>query len=661
MEEKYPDLSDPKDIQLRKDYSGISDEDESLLKEAKPPVEKNMERLVEGFWSHLIRFEETKRILKEEQKAENFRKAVPQYILQLFSGDYGPSYVRKRIKTGMVHFKLGLAPRWYLGALNILHNLLQDVLKQYYSQDEGRLIKTLGAVEKMLIFDYQYMAEVYELEYEAYLLERTQQLALAKKFTEGIIRSMRNSLLVTDMKWNIRDVNPQLESLLGYKREELLGKPVSILIPKEEALFREDNLKKLLNGEGFIPDYNAEFLTKKKETIPVLFTGSVLKDDNGQPIGMVGIARDMRQTLKLINTLQQTNEELAASNARFQTIMRSVRVPIATLDMKRNIVSINSAFESLTGWKQDEAPGANYDVLLSLAIGTKGFKIEEPYTWIGKAVIRDREDKKIDVSYTEAPLNAFDGNPIGIVCTMEDISKEAEIDRMKTEFISTVSHELRTPLTSIKGYVDLILEGDTGPVNDTQKEFLQIVAQSSNRLAQLINDLLDVERIESEKIAFKKEPVNVTQIIHQVIRTFQKEIEKKGIHLNTKFEKETIIVEGDRERIEQALANLVSNAIKYNRPAGCIGVWARLENRFVRVEVEDSGIGIGEEDQRRLFEKFFRADTSRSREVGGTGLGLSIVKAIVDRLGGEIKVKSKLGEGTTFTILLPLYEKAILS
>ena len=271
-------------------------------------------------------------------------------------------------------------------------------------------------------------------------------------------------------------------------------------------------------------------------------------------------------------------------------------------------------------------------------------------TWMGKAVLMNRNGRQIAVSYTEAPLKDFSGNPTGMVCTMEDISREAEIDRMKTEFISTVSHELRTPLTSIKGYVDLILEGDTGPVNKTQEEFLQIVAQSSNRLTQLINDLLDVERIESEKVFFKKEPVNVVLVIHQVLRTFQKEIEKKGIHLKTGFESEDLVVEGDRERIEQVLANLISNAIKYNRPTGCIGVWVRQENHFIRIDVEDSGIGISEEDQRRLFQKFFRADTS----VWGTGLGLAIVKSIVEKLGGEISVKSKLGEGTTVTIRLPL-------
>ncbi len=489
--------------------------------------------------------------------------------------------------------------------------------------------------------------------------ERTQQLALAKKYTEGILNSMRESLVVTDTLLNIRDVNPTLETLLGYKKHELLGKPLSVLVDRNDELFKEHNWKKFLDGEGFIHDYSTTFLSKRKEPIPVLFTGSVLRDDTEEPLGIVGIARDMRDTIQLIKTLQRANEELGISNERFQTIMRSVRVPIATVDINRGIVSVNSAFEDLTGWRQEEVAGKGYDELLSLAVGTKGFVVQSPDTWIGKAVVVNKYGAHVDVSYTEAPLKDFKGVPVGMVCTMEDISKEAEIARMKTEFISTVSHELRTPLTSIKGYVDLILEGDTGPINETQKEFLQIVSQSSNRLAQLINDFLDVERIESEKIVFKKEPVNIALLIHQIVRTFQKEIERKGLHLETRAERESMLAVGDRERIEQVLANLVSNAIKYNRTEGCVGIWARQENQFIRVDVVDSGIGISEEDQKRLFEKFFRAETARSREVWGTGLGLSIVKSIVEKLGGRIEVKSKLGEGSTFTVFFSMYNAGL--
>lgn len=192
MQEEYSKLTDPKDIQLRKGYSGISSEDEALLKEARPFVEKNMKRLLEGFWAHLMRFEETKEILKDEKKVANFKKAFPGYILELFSGDYGTSYVEKRVATGVVHFKLGLAPRWYLGALNIFSHLLQDILKECYGQDEERLGKALMALEGMLNFDYQYMAEVYEREHEAALMEALQKLRELNRRLEEL--SVRDGL-----------------------------------------------------------------------------------------------------------------------------------------------------------------------------------------------------------------------------------------------------------------------------------------------------------------------------------------------------------------------------------------------------------------------------------------------------------------------------------
>lgn len=495
---------------------------------------------------------------------------------------------------------------------------------------------------------------------EKKIQERTAQLSTAKKYTDSIVKSMREALVVTDTTWIIREINPTIETLLGYRREELLGKSVGLLVRKEEDLFKDYSLRKLLDGEGIIHDYSTNFLTKNREEVPVLFTGAVMKDDLGRPLGMVGIARDMRETLKLIRELQKINEAFATFNEKLQTIMKSVSMPLVTLDLKRKILSVNPAFETLTGWRTEEIYDKQYDTLLSLALLLKGISVTESGS-IGKAVIFGKGGNKIDVHYTEALLKDFRGNDIGFVCTLEDISREAEIDRMKTEFISTVSHELRTPLTSIKGYVDLILEGDTGEINDTQKEFLQIVAQSSDRLAMLVNDLLDVERIESGRIVMKQEPVDIALTVYGALRTFSNEIEKKGLHLLVAIQEPMPMILGDRERIEQVLANLISNAIKYNRADGCIKVSARPEDAFIRVEVMDSGIGIGEEHQRRLFEKFFRADTSLGREVGGTGLGLSIVKSIVEKLGGRIEVKSKLGEGSTFTILLPAGKVAVES
>ncbi|HHT9117690.1 MAG TPA: ammonium transporter, partial [Candidatus Hypogeohydataceae bacterium YC38] len=148
---------------------------------------------------------------------------------------------------------------------------------------------------------------------------RTQELSREKRYTESVIKSMKESLVVTDTQGNIRDVNPTIEALLGYKREELVGKPLSILVPEEDVFFREQMLKSLLEGEAIIHDYRTDYLTKDKDTVPVLFTGSIMKDDSGRPLGMVGIARDMRETLNLIKDLQRINQELGTFSEKLQT------------------------------------------------------------------------------------------------------------------------------------------------------------------------------------------------------------------------------------------------------------------------------------------------------------------------------------------------------
>lgn len=562
------------------------------------------------------------------------------------------------LQVGVQFLGIVIAFAWAFG-LGFLFFWAVNKIVRIRSKPEEE-VRGLNLAEYEDVSAWLNLSQIHRLQDLNVLLERriedrTQQLSEAKKYTDSIIQSMREMMVVTDTDWSIRDVNPTVEALLGYRREELIGRPVNILTSRDEQLFQVHTLRKLLEEEGVIHDYRVDFRTKHNEEVPVVFTGSIMRDDAGRPVGMVGIARDMSETIGLIKELQKINEELGISNEKFQTTMRSVRVPIATLDVGRRILSVNPAFEGLTGWGVKDVSGRQYDVLLSLAVGTKGFLTEEPETWLGKAIIKNKGGRTVDVSYTEAPLKDPQGGIIGMVCTLEDISREAEIDRMKTEFISTVSHELRTPLTAIKGYVDLILEGDTGEINETQRDFLQLVAHSSDRLTALINDLLDVERIESGRAVMRRELVDINLIIRDVTQTFDKEIAKRGLTLQTNIPVQVPEVVGDRERIEQVLANLVSNAIKYNRPSGYIRVLAGLEGTFVRIDVIDSGIGISKKNLGRLFERFFRVDISTA----GAGLGLAIVKSIIEKMGGKIRVESRLGEGSTFTVLLPTEKSGI--
>jgi signal transduction histidine kinase/CheY-like chemotaxis protein len=252
------------------------------------------------------------------------------------------------------------------------------------------------------------------------------------------------------------------------------------------------------------------------------------------------------------------------------------------------------------------------------------------------------------------PVLDSSGRYIGCVQSLHDITSEREVAQLKNEFVSTVSHELRTPLTSIKGYVDLILDGETGEINDIQREFLGIVKQNSDRLVALINDMLDISRIESGRIHLKIQPVDIPDLITGALDTFKAVTQQTQHTLRAELPDEMPPAAGDRDRIGQVLINLISNAIKYSPSGGEIVVGARQRKHQLVVSVADQGMGISHEDQERLFDQFYRVDSSLTREIGGTGLGLSICRTIIELLGGQIWVASRLGEGSTFSFSLPL-------
>lgn len=235
-------------------------------------------------------------------------------------------------------------------------------------------------------------------------------------------------------------------------------------------------------------------------------------------------------------------------------------------------------------------------------------------------------------------------------------------DEAKTEFVSFVSHELKQPMTSLKGYTDLLLKGVGGEVTDAQREFLSTIRANVERMGSLVNELLDVSRIESGRIELDVTTLSMEKVIDQVVRTSQRQVEDKHQDLEVEVADGLPPARGDRDRLVQILSNLMSNAVKYTPEGGRIAVRARhiteetsdeAPNGFVRCAVVDSGIGISPEDQEKLFTKYFRADEPAVRDVPGTGLGLVITKSLVEMHGGNISVESEPGEGSTFTFTVP--------
>jgi two-component system phosphate regulon sensor histidine kinase PhoR len=251
----------------------------------------------------------------------------------------------------------------------------------------------------------------------------------------------------------------------------------------------------------------------------------------------------------------------------------------------------------------------------------------------------------VDVTVSRLPASG------GLVIVAHDITEATRYQRLREEFVANVSHELRTPLSVIKGFVETLRDG---AIDDRERamRYLETVANHTEQLTNLVNDILDLSRLEGRGVVVKKDRVDVAAVVRGAAELMLPAAQKKGQTVTVEVGEDLPAVSGSGENLGRAIGNLLENAIKYTREGGTIRVAATAEEGSVEIVVEDNGIGISEEDLPRIFERFYRSDRSRSREMGGTGLGLSIVKHIVSGHGGTIEVTSKLGVGSRFLVRL---------
>jgi len=361
--------------------------------------------------------------------------------------------------------------------------------------------------------------------------------------------------------------------------------------------------------------------------------------------------------------LQAKQEEAAKSRA----ILESIADGVLVLDQNGRVLLLNPAAEGLLGFAAIALEGEHFRHMLGLGAtpgdrelaealhGELRARLEtEDATEAGqRGSIRLEAGKRV-LAVNIAPLVVAAGGTPGLVAALRDVTRQAEVERLKNEFISSVSHELRTPMTSIKGYTDLLFLGMAGGLTDTQRSFLQIIKSNADRLTALVNDILDISHIETGRLRLIIERLNILALIDQVIILFREQYREKGLDLQWSPPAALGLVRGDAARVTQILNNLVVNAWHYTPAGGRVKVTAEERDDFVHIHVEDTGIGIAPDDLTRIFDRFYRADHPLVQESGGTGLGLPIAKMFVEMLGGDIWVKSEFGEGSTFSFSLPL-------
>jgi PAS domain S-box-containing protein len=474
------------------------------------------------------------------------------------------------------------------------------------------------------------------------LIAQSSELARSAGQLRGIVEAASDGILTIDPHGWITSANPAAEAMFGYDPDALLERNLQALIPKPAG---DDPCEPLWTADAVSGGRRRELegIRRDGARFPIELSASC-----------VGIGSDRFFAL----VVRDITERKRADEARalLASIVESSDDAIIGGSLDGRIVSWNPGAERIYGYSAGEATGQLMSFLIPPDRADEVRQIVEAIRR-GEGVenhetVRLRKDgTQIDVSLTISPIRDAAGVVTGVSSVARDISKRKAIERMKDEFIGTVSHELRTPLAAIKGHIELVLDGDAGPVTDLQRQFLGVASQNTDRLGALINDLLDVEKIAAGKIQLRADRVDLAGVLRDVAATFRLEAEQKGLAFRGEVGPLPVVV-GDRDRLIQVFSNLVSNAVKYT-PAGEVGISAGLAERHVEVVVYDTGIGMTPEEQRQLFTKFFRSQDTVVRDAGGTGLGLVIARGIVERHGGTITVTSEKGAGTLFRVLLP--------
>ncbi|MFT5524167.1 MAG: two-component system phosphate regulon sensor histidine kinase PhoR [Pirellulaceae bacterium] len=355
--------------------------------------------------------------------------------------------------------------------------------------------------------------------------------------------------------------------------------------------------------------------------------------------------------------------KLETEHERALGILTALPEPVLAIDVYDELVLTNSSAEELfeiesDGQLENRALGAlvRCETLVNLMTETRKHRSQLKRT--GDIVFVDDEGQAqyyraiCRNMYAKAEGEGEEPKTTGVVAVLNDVSNEKAIQKRNAEFVSSVSHEMKTPLASIKAYVELLADGDAED-DETQEEFLEIINSQADRLQRLIENLLNIARIEAGVVKVKKESQSLNEVLEEAFNVVQPAAEAKSIELVNQISSIYIGVLADRDMLMQVVINLLSNGIKYTPPHGKVILRSRIDDYHAIFEVEDSGVGLSEEDAERVFEKFYRV-TKDSNMAPGTGLGLPLAKHITEDVhGGRLTVSSKLGEGSTFRATLP--------
>jgi PAS domain S-box-containing protein len=496
-----------------------------------------------------------------------------------------------------------------------------------------------------------------------------QKLTLAEtdRLKTAILASAGAMIIATDREGKVLTFNPAAETALGYSAAEVIGQHTPVLWCDEAEIATHAAELAISHGAkmkcGFevltyVPQLIGRemrewtFIRKDGSRFPVSLSMTPMRDGEGQVAGFLGMAEDITQR-------RQQELALKASEETFRAAVENAPNGMAFIDPGGKLLKVNPALCTLLGFDADE--------LTSMPLGS----IPHPDDVdIDRESIKQLYRGRINAYRVEKRLLHKSGRIVHVLLSMSlirhpdgqakyyvaqamDITERTEMDRIKSEFISIVSHELRTPLTSIRGSLGLLTGKIFKGVPETAQRLIDIAYKNCERLILLINDILDIDKIASGKMRFDMRPENAVALMEVAAEATRGYADDIRVHIRLEAAVADLTLNVDRDRFIQVLNNLLSNAVKFSPENGTIDLRANAHDGRIRISVRDHGPGIPPEFQDRLFNKFFQADASSTREKGGTGLGLHISRQIIEHMGGQIGFDTVVGQGTTMWVELP--------
>ena len=356
----------------------------------------------------------------------------------------------------------------------------------------------------------------------------------------------------------------------------------------------------------------------------------------------------MAESLKIrIGTIDSERNKL-------QTILTGMIEGVIALDMSENIVHINAAAGRILEVSPPECLGKSiWKIASFMELKELLANVFNEKAGLKTKLKLARQFKDTVIEMQISPIYDITHAPAGSVIVMHDVSELHNLEKIRRDFVANISHELKTPITAIRGLIETIIDDEEITI-DNRKNFMERAKEQTKRLTSLVDDILALARLESESFVMEKSRVNINRIILDAVKSLSPVSEEREIEIATELPDTSVEINGDENAITSAISNLLDNALKYTPPKGKIVVRLKTDGLFGVVEIQDNGVGIEQKHHHRIFERFYRVDKARSRELGGTGLGLAIVKHVAQSHGGKVDLESVPGKGSIFRITLPL-------